>query len=122
MRSPRRRRSVLAITPIHNPRPAIRFVVLLLFLLPLLAGFGGPFGLRRRFAGLEAVFPFFAFDVVVVILVLVGVRRFPIPDLLRELLVFLLVVATGPAVVGGVGFVGGENVEGEAGAAAIGRR
>src|SRR4029434_10845975 len=106
-----------------------------------------PFGFGEDVAGLEAVLPFFAFDVVVVFFaelfvellplrlvgVVLGVKllggggerggvEFFVPFFVFAVLEILVIVVVRPPFIGRVLGIGGEDVEGEAFAVAIGRR
>src|SRR4051812_11937081 len=132
------RLAVFPVRPVQHARPLVGFVVAELFLLPPAHRLVGR--RARTFAGLEAVLPFFAFQVVVVFgaeqvvelfvfrLLRVVLRRFFggivagfVPGGGVELAAVFLLVVVVPAFVRWVIGVGGEQVEGEAGAGAIWR-
>src|SRR5437762_1972753 len=127
------RLAVIALAPVQHARALVGLVVTPLLVLALAAGLFHPVGLRRALTGLQAVLPLLALDVVVaarlperlVQLPVLGLRRVPlgVGAVLRvEPLLVLIAVVVAPAFVGGVLGVGGENVEGEAGPVAVGRR
>src|SRR5436190_19001284 len=75
---------ILPIRPIHFPRPLIWFVVAIFFLVPVTMRIRSlAFG--QGLAGLKAVFPFLAFDVVVVIVHRFVERLVGIPILFANL-------------------------------------
>src|SRR3954469_4943011 len=141
-----KRRRVFAVGPVELSRALVRLVVLAFLFLPRAAGFFGAGGQGRPVAGGEAVLPLFAFQVVVlgagvelVKLAVLRLVRVPlglgpitgaVERVVRIVLVPILVILVGsvalfavvvvPAGVGGMSGVGGENVEREAGAAAVG--